>query len=294
MPRDTYEVHPVRLKEASDFEALVLALPETELDDKLAYLAREKGKITRNYFEDFIIANCVANINQLLAYINQTLAQSPDLIKIRNEILEHIFSYNPLLSPDNLVINKNYVVKTKKAKKLKADEKPLMENDSWGISYYDGNTNKEDPKLISEKKEELKDKVKSVSKDIHELEFEQKQVWWKRIQQYVNVKKFKEEDAENILKKRYFHSPTSFNTFIVSVCVVDFEDLFALLDSMKIPSRVAPPILMNELYELCKTMNTFLTYENAQKMADDEQDPMEQSNAPRQAPYKHMSGAMAQ
>jgi ATP-dependent Clp protease ATP-binding subunit ClpA len=281
MPRDSYEVHPVILKAAGDFEALILALPEMELDDKLTYLTREKGKITRSYYEDFIIANCIANVNQLLAYINQSLSKEYDMLKIRAELKDKILEYNALLAPDNLIINKNYVVKVRKTKRLKPDEKPITDLETWDISYYESKSTED----VDAKKEELKDKAQTVIKDIAELEFEVKQIWWKRLSQYINVKKFKEEDAENILKKRYFHSPTSFNTFIVSVCVVDFEDLFALLDNMGIPSRVAPPILMNELYELCKSMNTFLTYENAQKMADDSNQEQPESEG-KQAPYR--------
>jgi ATP-dependent Clp protease ATP-binding subunit ClpC len=287
MSKNDYEVFPVALKEAGDFEVLVLALPESDIDDKLAFLAREKGKITKSFFEDFLIANCVANINQLLSHVNQMLTQSVDMMKIREELIGHILGRNPLLSPDNLVVNKNFVVKIKKGKKPKADEKILTENEGWGISYYEGNTN------TNGKKEELKKAAEA--KDINELSFDAKQVWWKRINQYINVKCFKEEDAENILKKRYFHSPTSFNTFIVSVCVVDFEDLFTLLDNMGIPSRVAPPILMNELYELCKSVNTFLTFENAQKLAEDsdQNQPEQQDNMPKQTPFRHATGVMS-
>jgi len=132
--------------------------------------------------------------------------------------------------------------------------------------------NTEEASSKGKAKKKLKKKASEKTKDIEDLEFEEKQVWWRRIGQYVKIKQFKEDDAVDILKKRYFHSPTSFSTFIVSVCVVDFEDLFLLLDNMGIPARVAPPILMNELYELCKSINSFLTYENAQDLSDESED----------------------
>ena len=220
----------------------------------------------------------MANINQLLSYINQNLSDSPDLLTIRAELMDKILELNPLLAPDNLVLNKNYVLKVKETKKPRADEKLLIDNSSWNTSYYEDMNNlaqalsdRVDDKKDSAKKR-LKKKATDVSKNIDDLVFEEKQVWWRRIGQYVKIKKFNEEDAINILKKRYFHSPTSFNTFIVSVCVVDFEDLFLLLDNMGIPTRIAPPILMNELYELCKSINPFLTYENAQDLADESPD----------------------
>jgi len=274
MPKDSYEIHPVNLKEADNFEVLILTLPENEINDKLTYLTREKGKISRSFYEDFVIANCVANINQLLSYINQNLGNQPDLLKIRAELMEAILKYNSQLAPENLIINKNYVVKIKKFKRLKDGEKSIVENSSWDMSYYeDVNNNNKALSNISKDKEKdvenLKSKAKEKIKDIDELEYDIKQVWWKRIGQYVDVKKFNKNDAIHILKKRYFHSPTSFNTFIVSVCVIGFEDLFMLLDNMGIPSRVAPPILMNELYELCRSLNKFLTYNNAQEVSDD-------------------------
>lgn len=88
MSKDSYEIYPVKLETVENFEVLVLTLPENELNDKLTYLTREKGKISRSFYEDFVIANCVGNINQLLSFINQNLAESPDLITIRSELME--------------------------------------------------------------------------------------------------------------------------------------------------------------------------------------------------------------
>jgi len=278
MSKDEYGVTTVNLDTVEGFEVLVLTLPENELNDKLAYLAREKGKVSRSFYEDFVIASCVANINQLLSFINQNYSDSANLLEIRAELMERILELNPLIAPENLVINKNFVIKVKTTKRPRADEKLLTDNSSWNTSYYeDMNNLKEtltDTPQESKKnaKKKLTKKASEKTKDIEELEFEEKQVWWRRIGQYVKIKQFREEDAVDILKKRYFHSPTSFNTFIVSVCVVDFEDLFLLLDNMGIPTRVAPPILMNELYELCKSINEFLTYENAQDLADESED----------------------
>ena len=289
MSKDSYDVHSIKLDTADNFEILVLTLPEDELDDKLTHFTREKGKISRSYYEDFLISNCIANINQLLSFINQNMMGSSNLLDIRAEIMDYILKYNPLLAPDNLTINKNYVVKIKKTKKPRNDEKLLTENVDWSKSYYEdiqqpladvmtGNNKKPNDKDAKK----LKDKIKEKAKDVEELDYGTKQVWWRRIGQYINIKVFNEKDAEHILKKRYFHNPTSFNTFIVSVCVVDFEDLFMLLDNMGIPSRVAPPILMNELYELCKSVNGFLTYENAQELsgAGEEESDTPQNNHP--------------
>lgn len=298
MSKDSYEVHTVNLSTIDDFQVLVLTIPEAEIDDKLTYLAREKGLVSRSFYEDFMIANCVANINQLLAYVNQNLAGSPNLLDIRAELMEKILSFNPKMKPDNLIINKNHVVKVMTTKKPRTDERLLVDNPSWNTSYYEEleglkknlqealDTKLDAKKEDKDKKEEVKRKANTKLKDIDELEFETKQVWWRRIGQYVNVKKFKAEDTESILKKRFFRSPTSFSTFIVTTCIVDFEDLFMLLDNMGIPGRVAPPILMNELYELCKSINPELTYENAQTLADEQYEDEESEGENKNAPYR--------
>ena len=96
-----FKVHKVFLKEA-DFEVLILEIPKEELEDKLAYLAREKGQITRSFYEDFVIATTVANINQLLFHINQQLNNPPDLMKIREQLVKAIYNTNPFLNPDIL------------------------------------------------------------------------------------------------------------------------------------------------------------------------------------------------
>jgi len=108
---DSYKVTTIILETVEGFEVLVLTLPGTELDDKLTYLAREKGRVSRSFYEDFVIANSVANINQLLSFINQNLSDSPDLLTIRAELMDKILELNPLLAPENLVVNKNFVVK---------------------------------------------------------------------------------------------------------------------------------------------------------------------------------------
>lgn len=298
MSKDSYEVHSVMLKTLDDFEVLILKIPNADLDDKLTYLTQEKGKISRSLYEDFVITNCIANINQLLSYIRDNLSHTTDLIKIRAEVVEAILKYNPLLSPDNLIINKNHVVKIMRTKKPRADEKLLTDNSNWDNSYYEeletlNRAMIDTPdKDKADKKKELKKKASEKTKDINELNYEVKEVWWKRIGQYIKIKKYLEDDAVHILKKRFFHSPTSFNTFIVSVCVIDFEDLFALLDNMGIPSRVSPPILMNELYELCKSINEFLTYENAQELAEDSKPPVD--DAGRRPPYRTTAGNMSE
>ena len=273
-----YKVHRVFIKEA-EFEVLVLEIPANEIEDKLTYLAREKGNISKNFYEDFIIAACVANINQLLYHLNQQGADLPDLLKVREEVVAAIIKYNPLFDPAGLVVNNNYVVKValpedKKDKTLRK----LTDNKQWDAPFYDDDNladsggpseGRLEPSSTDEiKKSNHKKDIKNKIGDIDKLDYEVVQKWWKRIGQYVAVKKFDAKHAETILKKRFFHNRTSFSTFVVSTCVEDFEELFSLLDNLGIPNRVAPPLLMHELFELCRSVNEFLTFDNAQKLSD--------------------------
>jgi hypothetical protein len=258
--------------EAADFEALILEIPEKDLEDKLTQLTGEKGQITKSLYEDFIIAICVANVNQLLAHLNQKMVEPKELLKIRDELVGAILDVNPLLAPDKLVINRNYVVKIKRGRRKK-DEKLLTDLETWNISYYDDLANVSqqiDEKIKGLDAEAGKKKGSGDDEDlknIEELEFGVIKKWWPRLSQYIEVKKYSSSDVESILKQRFFHNRSSFETYIVSVCVNEFEDLFNMLDDLGIPKSVAPPIIMHELYEICKAVNEFLTFEKAQELA---------------------------
>lgn len=270
---ENYKVHKAWIEEA-EFEVLVLEIPEVELEDKLAFLARDKGNITKSFYEDFVISSCVANINQLLFHIKQQSGNQPNLLEVREQVMLKVLEINPLLKPDNLIINRNSVVKLKKGK-LKKDERLLTDNKSWSTSYYDETVDKNDgdpnvTKDLTTKKG--KKRLPAEMKNIDDLDYNIVKQWWKRINKYVEIKKFDEEDMASILSQRFFHNRHSFQTYIVTVCVVDSEDLFVMLDNMGLPSRVAPPILMHEVYELCKEANPFLTYENAQAMSEELED----------------------
>ena len=182
------------------------------------------------------------------------------------------------LVESKLVINKNHVIKVLTTKNPRKGEKLLVDNKYWNTpvmedidqTFKEPTTNKN----YNDANEEAKDA--GDIKNIEDLKFTVTKKWWQRINQYVKIKKFSPDDLENILNNRYFHNRTSFSTFVVSVCVVDFEELFNLLDEMGIPSRVAPPLLMHELYELCFECNDFLSFEVARKLsgpAEDDETP---------------------
>jgi ATP-dependent Clp protease ATP-binding subunit ClpA len=282
MSNNDYKISRKKISSADDFELLILVLPEDEVEDKLAYLAREKGQITKIFYEDLIIATCVANINQLVFATSNQNENLLIMAKIRDEVVEAIVDANPALNPKNLILNRNHVVKIKKGD-LSDGEKLLVDNKFWDAPISEMRS----PESPNESKKSVKDgnekpsknkgqRSKKELKNPSTLEHTIVKKWWKRIGQYVSIKKFEAEYAEDILRQRYFHNRTSFGTFIVATCVVDFEELFSMLDNMGIPNRVAPPLLMHELYELCVSVNDFLTFENAQSMFDEDAQPADE------------------
>lgn len=279
MSSDNYTAHRVMLKKI-DFEVLVLEIPDDELEEKLAYFARDKGHISKSFYDDFLIAHCIGNVSQLLYHLNKHLTQQ-NMMEIRDELIGVILKHNKNLDPEKVYINKNFVLKVNKdGSELEEGCKVLVENPNWDVSYYDETMNiygvideegDEEPKTIDEQKDDDYD-----SKGMEELQYEIVNKWWKRLSKYIPIKKYSKRDSKTILGQRNFHDRSSFGVYIVSVCVENFEELFELLDSMGIPERVAPPILMNELYKLCLQVNPFLTLENANiinpTVADDDDD----------------------
>jgi len=271
MSKGEYKVHREPLKEL-DFTILVIEYPKSELEDKLSYLTREKGNISKTHYGDFIIANFIANINQVVSHINGLVLNQPDLTKARDEILTAIYKRNPLIHPDKLTINSNHVISIRVSKRLSKFEKPLTSLKSWDSKNGEDAADTALKSTLNNAKKASadKNKKKPTAEDVKNLPYEETKQWWRRINKYVKIKKFSPPYTDTILRNRYFHNRTSFATFIVSVCVLDFEELFAMLDSMGIPKSVPPPVLIHELYEICKSVNTFLTFDNAQTLAEED------------------------
>ena len=59
------KVHEVYC-ENIDFNVFIYEFSEDVLEDKLTYFAQEKGFIPKVFYDDYILASCIANINQIL------------------------------------------------------------------------------------------------------------------------------------------------------------------------------------------------------------------------------------
>ena len=263
-----YEVTRVYIDSAL-FDLLILELPEDEIEDKLTYLTREKGLIKKSLYDDFIIATFVANINDFLTHLNQKGADLRKLNKIRSEITKHIIELNKGLDPTKLVINKNHVVKIGKPTDKNVTE--LTKNEFWDKDSY----KEQEKNILNVDKKKLDiSKIKSLK----DLEYTPVQKFWKRLGEYVTIKQFPDESVGIILGGRSFTTRTTFEQYIVTICIEEIEDLFVRLDLIGLPNRVAPPILIHELYELCKDSNPFLDFNQCKCDQDSDVDPF----SPRQ------------
>jgi len=260
-----YEVTRVTIKSAS-FDLLILELPEDEVEDKLTYLTREKGLVRKSLYDDFVIATCVANINDFLTHLNQKGTDLKKLNEIRSEIVKNIVKLNKALDPENLVINKNNVVKMRKDGDKNSIK--LTENEFWNKDTY-----KETEKQILRGQDPKKALDLGKIRSLKDLEYTPVQKFWKRLGHYVTIKQFPEESAEIILGGRDFNTRTSFEQYVVTICIEEIEDLFVRLDAMGLPNRVSPPILVHELYELCRASNKFLDFNEFKGDMVDEMDP---------------------
>jgi hypothetical protein len=239
--------------ETEAYNLLIFQIPEEDLNDKLTYFTREKGLIPMSLYHDFIIATFVSNISQFLQHLQQKATSREQLVEIRSEIVDKILELNPKLIPSNLIINPNHVLKIKTTAK-KDNEKLLTENDFWKKDFY----NSDDEVLATGEANKLD---KSAIKNVKDLPFIKIQRFWRRIGQYVTIKQFEPGSELVILADRNFSARTSFEQYVVTICVEEIEDLFMRLDRIGLPNRVAPPILIHELYEICRKANPFLDFD---------------------------------
>jgi hypothetical protein len=250
---DAYKVIKVNL-ETVDYTILVFQVPEEELNDKLTYFTREKGLISKSLYDDFLIATGVSNIEKFLIHIKKKGTDLTQLNKIRAEMVDKILEINPKLAPSNIVINSNSVAKIKDARKNN-DGKLLTKNDFWDRDIYETVKNKPVEGTESSKLDTSK------IKNVRDLNYIKVQKFWRRMGQYITVKQFEPGSELVILGDRSFSTRTSFQQYVVTICVEEVEDLFTRLDQSGLPQRVSPPILMNELYNLCVKSNPFLDYD---------------------------------
>jgi len=144
----------------------------------------------------------------------------------------------------------------------------LIENEFWNNDTY-----KETEQQILRGQAHKKPLDLSKIKNLKDLDYTPVQKFWKRLGHYVTIKQFPEESADVILGGREFNTRTSFEQYVVTICIEEIEDLFVRLDALGLPNRVSPHILIHELYELCRASNSFLDFNEYKGASADEMDP---------------------
>jgi ATP-dependent Clp protease ATP-binding subunit ClpC len=253
----SYGIKKFRLKTV-DYTLLIFKIPVEEINDKLTYFTREKGLIAKSLFEDFLIANCVSNITPFLQHLQQKGTTLEQLNDIRAEIVEKILEINPKLSPDSLVINSNHVVKMKEGS-LDDDERLLSQNEFWKKDFY-RDTAKVPVESVPQSGGPKKIDMSKIQ-NVQDLNYIKVQKFWRRLNQYITIKQFEPGSELVILGNRSFNTRTSFEQYVVIICVDEIEDLFDRLDKMGMPQRVPTPNIIRELYELCRKSNPFLDFD---------------------------------
>ena len=269
---------------AVDYEILVIGYPKSELEDLMTDLVVERGRIARSRYEDFLIAHCIANLNQFMAHITSITSAGTelDLLVVREEVVELVLRYNESLKPSNIVINKNKVLKLRTGEEDVEEIQALEDNPFWSQSFYDSEGNytpvtKKDAsdESIYLKKTRADNAVpKTDSKDIEkikslsELGYDEVRVWWERFNEYITIKQYSISDVDKILNFRYFHNSTSFDTFVVSHCIANIEEIYERIDGMGI--SVDPSKIVSELYSLCKGVNPTLTFTRFKEIRDED------------------------
>lgn len=303
MSKEKYSVNNESLT-TIDFEVRILGIPVEDLEDLLTPFVTSVGKISKSYYEDFLIANCIANLNQLMARINSLTSitnHEVDLLKLRDELTGLILKHNEALKPENIVINKNQVLKLKTDENLEHSIL-LTENSFWFKSHYDSEGNYRPVSIDTNhlEKRDPADSAKEVTevpsskeklRDISDLTYESRKIWWDRLREYIVVKQFSMDDVDRILEHKFFHNITTFRTFIVSSCIVDIEEIYEQIDGMG--ANVDPRQIIKELFALCEGVNPGLNYTRFKDLRDrreEEQEAEDKVSSPVQKVKKTKQG----
>ena len=254
--------------ESVNLEADVIVIPKSEIESRFEQLASEKGLITKAGYEEFLLENCAANLFQLSKKIEQHPKLYNKAYEFREELIEKILQLNPSFDPESIYVDRSGKLSNKEGK----TSIKLNENQVWD---RDETSNFEDQI----------DQPKRFENPFKDFETEPKSEWWERLKMYIIIKKYKKDDCAKILTSRLFYDRQAFEAFVVTVCVQNFEELFKIIDAYGLSQRVPPPMLMHELYEICKKVNTTLLYENAQSNGPDVDDDEHPYEADPEGPF---------
>lgn len=90
-------------------------------------------------------------------------------------------------------------------------------------------------------------------------------VEWKRTGWKVGIQKFSLSMISNLVADWDGETRTSFSSYVVRKSIMNFKELHSRMEDINLLDRVAPPLIMHELYELCAKVNPTFIYDNFNK-----------------------------
>jgi len=279
---DKYITHNVYL-ESADFNILVTAFPEDDINDKLAVLATEKGLIYKSFYEDFVLGTCMANSGPFFYHIRRRRELMEKFEEIRQEALATVYKFSPEFKPENIVINSNNILKTRKSVAASERSRELTKNELWDkdppltsfgpaiittgpepetpFQEDDGANGTELPDTPIETENPFAGGNGGGSDDVPYTLVGHK---WDKLGLHINIRRYEEEEDHliELLGGTPFESLRGYHLLIVQLCIEDFSDIFHLLDSMGVSKTVPPSELAAELYNIAIKYNPFLKLEN--------------------------------
>lgn len=250
------EIHEVYL-ENLPFKVLIYSFSAEDANDKLTYFTREKGLITKDLYNDFLIAHWVSNIGELIQHLKDRESSVERLAKIRQELIDNVIQFNPMMDPSNLVINSNHVVKIKDEDDSDQNVIPITENEAWDReSAYSFS---KVPMKDEENDEESQLDLSSIQ-NAKDLPYRRVQKFWRRFNGYVTIKQYEPGSESIMLAGKAFTKRASYEQYIITLCIEDVEDLFMQIESSGL-NRSPSYQIMHELYEICIHVNPFLDFE---------------------------------
>lgn len=256
---------PARVLRINDVDAL---------ESELAVFAKDRSVITKIQFHDFLLSTFVTNIGSIMFFAVTRGFSDTSFETIRDELISLVLEVNPELRPSNLVVNVFGVIKLKNEKVIGS---PLIDSEFWDSgdvskSILNPSTLEDNAKGIDDDIEAddnansgLNESIKDTIAAVDALDHLKAKVWWDRITNYITIKKFDEETASEVLKKGNYNNSETYQTFLVTVLVVDVEDVFSFVESNGLLSKLSPQQIMNELYKLCIKVNPTLDYRSIDK-----------------------------
>ena len=240
-----------------------------DIESELIIFSRERGIISKGYYEDYVLSVYVVNIGQLLYFINSNKDLVTSFDKFRSEILSKVYEINPMLNPDGLIINPFGIIKIDDGQSI-IDGYPLVENKSWetgrtsGDAVFDDKTLDEivgPEKANEEDKQTLDDHILKAMKEVNKIKHTYEKKWWDRLTMYIIIRKFSKNAINDVISLGNYNDEESYRSFIVTSFVKDIEAVFALIDRFGLLMKFTPQQMLDEMYMLCVSVNSEIAYD---------------------------------